>query len=129
MWEFPGGKVEAGETCEEALCRELAEELGIAVEVGAEIPGPLEQGWRLNEKAAMRVWFVEPTAGEPEPLQDHDELRWVALDPAVELDALPWIPADRPILVALRNRTSAVLHLAEDTRARPDAALTRPVGP
>jgi 8-oxo-dGTP diphosphatase len=108
MWEFPGGKVETGETCEAALHRELNEELGIHVRLGAEIPGPADQGWPLNGKAAMRVWFVEVTAGEPEALQDHDELRWVPLDAGTEVEDLPWIPADKPILVALRSALGEV---------------------
>lgn len=100
MWEFPGGKVEPGETCEAALHRELSEELGVEVALGAEVTGPLAQGWPLNPKAAMRVWLVEVTAGEPLPLEDHDELRWVRLD-SPELAELPWIPADLPIVTAV----------------------------
>ena len=106
MWEFPGGKVEAGETCQEALLRELGEELGIEARLGLEIPGPHPQGWPLSAAAAMRVWLAESSAGEAAPLQDHDEVRWVSLGPGEELDALPWIPADRPILVALRAVTA-----------------------
>lgn len=100
MWEFPGGKVEPGETCEAALHRELAEELGVEVALGTEITGPLAQGWPLNQAAAMRVWLVQLTAGEPMPLEDHDELRWVRLD-STELAELPWIHADLPIVAAM----------------------------
>jgi len=100
MWEFPGGKVETNETCEAALHRELAEELGVEVSLGAEIAGPLAQGWPLNRSAAMRVWLVQLSAGEPQPLEDHDELRWVRLD-SPELAELPWIPADLPIVAAM----------------------------
>lgn len=107
MWEFPGGKVEAGEDCEAALLRELEEELGVTARLGREITGPGPQGWPLNERAAMRVWLAEVTAGEAMPLQDHDDLRWLPLHPGEELEALPWIPADRPILAALRSATAS----------------------
>lgn len=100
MWEFPGGKVEPGETCQAALHRELAEELGVEVALGTEVAGPLAQGWPLNQSAAMRVWLVQLTAGEPQPLEDHDELRWIRLD-SPDLAQLSWIPADLPIVSAM----------------------------
>lgn len=107
MWEFPGGKVEAGERCEDALLRELEEELGVTARLGPEITGPGPQGWPLNERAAMRVWLAEVTVGEAQPLQDHDDLRWLPLTPGEALEALPWIPADRPILAALRSAVAS----------------------
>jgi 8-oxo-dGTP diphosphatase len=101
LWEFPGGKVEPGEEPESALVRELAEELGIGVRLGSELQGEAPHGWPLNERASMRVWFAEVTRGEPLPLEDHDELQWMDLGDPEAVLALPWIPADYPIVHAL----------------------------
>lgn len=107
MWEFPGGKVDPGETPERALHRELKEELGVEVRLGPELAAAAPSGWPLNERAVMRVWFAELAAGTPEPLEDHDELRWVALANPDEVLRLPWIPADLPIVEALLAAAAA----------------------
>jgi 8-oxo-dGTP diphosphatase len=107
MWEFPGGKVEPEEPAQDALHRELQEELGVRVRLGSELPAATATGWPLNEKAAMRVWFAELTGGEPRPLQDHDELRWLDLQDPDQVLHLPWIPADFPIVEALLAAVAA----------------------
>lgn len=108
LWEFPGGKVEPGEEPEAALVRELGEELGIGVRLGMELPSGSDAGWPLNERASMRVWFAEVVRGEPLPLEDHDELRWVDLRDSEAVLALPWIPADYPIVQALLEAAALV---------------------
>ncbi|MDN5616857.1 NUDIX domain-containing protein [Rothia sp. HC945] len=106
LWEFPGGKAEPGEDAVTALRRELREELGVDIDLGAEIPGPQAQGWPLTERMAMRVFWGSVSKGVPEPLEDHSELRWMNLSDVDGLRNLGWIPADLPIVEALVHRVS-----------------------
>lgn len=109
LWEFPGGKVESGESHQQALHRELAEELGVKAILGAELLGPTSDGWPLSANAAMRVWLGQVTEGTPEPLEDHDQLRWVELS-GDEILGLQWIPADLPIVQELVAVTVGKVH-------------------
>lgn len=99
MWEFPGGKVDPGETPVEALHRELDEELGVTVELGAEVAGPDDGGWIITDRHVMRLWLARVTAGEPEPQVEHDELRWLGRG---ELMDVPWLTGDVRIVEHLR---------------------------
>jgi mutator protein MutT len=95
-WEFPGGKIERGETRRQGLARELEEEIGITIEH----PRPL---MRLRHtyptgEVLLDVWVVRRYRGEPRSL-DGQGLLWC--DREALTDA-PLLPADRPILAALR---------------------------
>ena len=94
-WEFPGGKVEPGENEETALARECAEELDVRVKVGVRVGPdvPLAGG-----RAVLRAFAVRLLDGVvPQPLE-HTALRWLGAD---ELDSVPWLPADQPIVAEL----------------------------
>jgi 8-oxo-dGTP diphosphatase len=98
-WELPGGKVEPGEAPEHALVRELREELGVTAEPVARVPGE----WPLRTGYVLRVWTARLLAGRPEPLEDHDRLRWLAPD---EIWGVDWLDQDVPAVRAVLHAWS-----------------------
>lgn len=94
FWELPGGKIEKNETAEEALCRELAEELGINVKE-YQLLEVMEHNYRdTNLIAVLHFFKVGAFEGEPCNMENQN-LRWIEPQDISELD---FLPADREIL-------------------------------
>ncbi|MFF5564469.1 (deoxy)nucleoside triphosphate pyrophosphohydrolase [Streptomyces sp. NPDC012623] len=100
-WELPGGKLEPGELPEQGLVRELREELGVEARPVERIPGE----WPLKPGLVLRVWTVRLLSGEPRPLEDHDELRWLGPD---EIHTVDWLDQDRPAVTEAARRFPTV---------------------
>lgn len=95
-WEFPGGKVEAGETWADALIREVAEELSCTIEVVDWFPESVEVG----EGQTLHIAQATLPEGEPVPAKDHDRVLWLAPE---LLDEVDWLDADRVFLPSLHG--------------------------
>lgn len=100
LWEFPGGKIGEDEDPRDALVRELREEIGVEVVVGAPIENTF---WRYPQKTVLLLFYeVTRKPGSPEPrIVDVADMRWAT---RADLDTLSFPPADVDVVERIRDR-------------------------
>jgi mutator protein MutT len=96
LWEFPGGKVEKGETLEEAIKRELKEELDIEVRV----KGVLSEVKYNYPEGEIELYLLEVESNEEPKLKEAIEKKWVSLEETKELELCP---ADRELIRKIKD--------------------------
>ena len=98
-WEFPGGKIEPGESPEDALVREISEELDACIEAGERLV-TVEHDYS-DFHLSMQCFFASLKDDSHLKLLEHEASRWLSFD---ELDDVGWLPADIKVVDALKER-------------------------
>jgi len=93
LWEFPGGKIEAGESAEEALARELEEELSIQATIGPRVTH-VRHNYRHGGAVDLQFFAVHEFSGEIES-EIYHQVRWVKLE---DLSGYEFLAADRGLI-------------------------------
>lgn len=115
FWEFAGGKLEAGETAETCLKREVLEELNIEISVLMEM-SPTEFSYSIDKTIRLMPFLCRWKSGQIH-LAEHDEVRWLDCH---QLQDLNWAPADRPIVAELERFWIPIQKIiAKDTQNHP----------
>ena len=110
-WEFPGGKIEPGETSEQALVREIKEELETFVQV-EDLIKTVEYDYP-EFHISMACYWCRIIGGDL-VLREHEAAKWLtyaeldSVDWLAELDSVDWLPADRILIETIRNQRKAV---------------------
>jgi len=97
-WEFPGGKIEEGETPQEAAAREIREELDTEIAVGEKL---MDVEYDYPDFHLSMACFDCRLVSGPLKLKEHESARWLLPE---ELDSVRWLPADRAVIDLLKSR-------------------------
>lgn len=103
LWEFPGGKVEIGESPEQCLARELCEEFEVESSVGEFF---MESTYHYEEKSIRLLAYWVTLHSRIDKMNDHDQICWLAPNC---LQELTWSPADQPIVEAIQGGGNELL--------------------